>query len=96
VLGGHSGGPGVDVHSACVLPLAACRQLPVLPTDRPTDTDGPSPIRPLRCSAYYWCYALSTGAYYKCQTGLLFNEAVSVCDWPANSGGGGSSGGGTC
>ena len=41
----------------------------------------PSPPR-----NFYWCYAAGgVGAYYSCQTGLVFNQALSVCDWPANT-----------
>ncbi|KAL4449391.1 hypothetical protein ABPG77_007035 [Micractinium sp. CCAP 211/92] len=35
------------------------------------------------CKAYYRCEA--SGAWYqKCQTGLMFNQAITACDWPAN------------
>ncbi|KAL4447578.1 hypothetical protein ABPG75_004797 [Micractinium tetrahymenae] len=37
------------------------------------------------CKAFYWCYA-SGSSYNNCQTGAMFNEKLTACDWPTNTG----------
>lgn len=36
------------------------------------------------CTGALWCINSASSSYIACPTGTLFNEAVQVCDWPAN------------
>ncbi|EFX90232.1 hypothetical protein DAPPUDRAFT_220226 [Daphnia pulex] len=38
---------------------------------------------PANCSKYYRCVNARIQTYY-CQSGLVFNSAINVCDWPYN------------
>eukprot|EP00887_Chlorella_sp_A99_P003179 scaffold9.g3179.t1 len=39
------------------------------------------------CKSYYWCWSINPvqGAYYTCQTGLIFDQTLSVCNWCVTS-----------
>ena len=44
------------------------------------DTD-----RYARCAFFYWCYTRTSGGYFRCKNGLLFNAARDACTQPRSA-----------
>ncbi|KDD71925.1 hypothetical protein H632_c4157p0, partial [Helicosporidium sp. ATCC 50920] len=36
------------------------------------------------CAKYYWCVSDIQTFHMDCAPGTVFNNAIGVCDWPAN------------
>ena len=40
---------------------------------------------PNDCNSFFFCWNDGlTGDYYRCDTGLVWNQRLAMCDWPYN------------